>query len=162
RALQPHGPYCLGGLSFGGVVAFEMARQLQQSGEQVALLALIDTWAPVFEGRLLFKEILPADDFNLLTHYIKGIRQFYEQNPARKQELDGLKLSQQIDKVLEQMQGTDLFGNVSHEHARRVLQIHLHSARAMRDFEPQLYDGKITVFRATDVGPESQFVIVHP
>ncbi len=43
RALQPTGPYSLGGYSFGGLVAFEMARQLTASGEAVALLALIDT-----------------------------------------------------------------------------------------------------------------------
>ncbi len=43
RELQPHGPYRLGGACMGGIVAFEMAQQLQASGEKVALLALIDT-----------------------------------------------------------------------------------------------------------------------
>lgn len=42
RRVQPHGPYHLGGYCFGGVVAFEMARQLERSGEKVALLAVID------------------------------------------------------------------------------------------------------------------------
>jgi amino acid adenylation domain-containing protein len=45
RLLQPSGPYCLGGLSFGGAVAYEMARQLAASGETVGLLALLDTYA---------------------------------------------------------------------------------------------------------------------
>ena len=162
RTVQPHGPYYLGGLSFGGVVAFEMARQLRQQGENVALLALIDTWAPLFEGKLLFRQILPPDDFTLLTHYIKGVRHFYEEYPEEKRKLQGLTFSQQIDRVVEQMNDAELFGTVSREHARRVLQIHLHSARAMRDFEPRIYDGKITVFRATDVGPEAHFVITHP
>jgi thioesterase domain-containing protein len=45
RAMQPEGPYLLGGWSFGGVVAFEMARQLKQQG-QVAHVTLVDTWAP--------------------------------------------------------------------------------------------------------------------
>jgi pimeloyl-ACP methyl ester carboxylesterase len=44
RDLQPHGPYYLGGWSFGGAIAFEMARQLQAAGERVAFLALFDTW----------------------------------------------------------------------------------------------------------------------
>jgi aspartate racemase len=43
RTVQAHGPYFLGGQSFGGKVAYEMARQLQQQGEEVALLALFDT-----------------------------------------------------------------------------------------------------------------------
>jgi thioesterase domain-containing protein len=45
RAVYPRGPYALGGLSFGGVVAFEMARQLDAQGSPVALLALLDAAA---------------------------------------------------------------------------------------------------------------------
>jgi thioesterase domain-containing protein/acyl carrier protein len=47
RKVQPSGPYYLGGWSFGGLVAFEMAQQLLSSGHQVALLAILDTLAPV-------------------------------------------------------------------------------------------------------------------
>jgi len=47
RRVQPDGPYFLGGWSFGGLVAFEMAQQLLASGHQVALLAILDTLAPV-------------------------------------------------------------------------------------------------------------------
>jgi thioesterase domain-containing protein len=39
---QPTGPYRLGGWSTGGLVAFEMARQLEEAGEQAALLVLLD------------------------------------------------------------------------------------------------------------------------
>jgi amino acid adenylation domain-containing protein len=42
---QPHGPYSLGGLSFGGIVAFEMARQLRQENREVACLVLLDASA---------------------------------------------------------------------------------------------------------------------
>jgi thioesterase domain-containing protein len=41
--VQPEGPYHLGGISFGGLVAFEMAQQLRAMGQEVALLALLDT-----------------------------------------------------------------------------------------------------------------------
>ncbi len=46
RMVRPKGPYLLGGYSFGGTVAFEMARQLTAQGEQVPLLMLFDTYAP--------------------------------------------------------------------------------------------------------------------
>jgi thioesterase domain-containing protein len=46
RQVQPHGPYALGGLSFGGIVAFEMAQQLLAQGESVTLLALLDAGCP--------------------------------------------------------------------------------------------------------------------
>ena len=43
RSLQPEGPYSLVGFSLGGVVAFEMARQLETAGQEIALLALVDS-----------------------------------------------------------------------------------------------------------------------
>jgi natural product biosynthesis luciferase-like monooxygenase protein/amino acid adenylation domain-containing protein len=42
RAVQPEGPYLLGGWSMGGRVAYEMARQLEARGEEVGLLVVID------------------------------------------------------------------------------------------------------------------------
>lgn len=42
RRHLPHGPYALGGWCASGIVALEMARQLEQSGDQVAFVALID------------------------------------------------------------------------------------------------------------------------
>ena len=44
RGLQPEGPYHLCGWSSGGLIAFEMACQLEQQGESVGMLALIDTY----------------------------------------------------------------------------------------------------------------------
>jgi thioesterase domain-containing protein/acyl carrier protein len=46
KTIQPDGPYFLGGYCFGGTVAFEMAQQLKAQGEQVALIAVIDSYAP--------------------------------------------------------------------------------------------------------------------
>ena len=43
KARQPDGPYYLCGYSFGGLVAFEMARRLRESGDEVALVGLFDT-----------------------------------------------------------------------------------------------------------------------
>lgn len=54
RTLQPHGPYFLGGHSFGGIVAYEMAHQLVAAGENIALLALIDAYGPGYPARLPF------------------------------------------------------------------------------------------------------------
>jgi acyl-CoA synthetase (AMP-forming)/AMP-acid ligase II/thioesterase domain-containing protein/acyl carrier protein len=44
RTHQPAGPYYLGGYSFGGIVAYEMTRQLKAQGEDVAILALLDAY----------------------------------------------------------------------------------------------------------------------
>jgi amino acid adenylation domain-containing protein len=52
REHTPQGPYALGGVSFGGVVAYEMAQQLTRAGEQVSVLALFDTVLPRAKRRL--------------------------------------------------------------------------------------------------------------
>jgi amino acid adenylation domain-containing protein len=46
RGIQESGPYHLLGLSFGGVLAHEIAVQLQAAGEEVALLGIMDTYPP--------------------------------------------------------------------------------------------------------------------
>jgi thioesterase domain-containing protein len=43
---QPSGPFLLGGVCLGGVIAYEIAQQLQARGEAVPLVALIDSYAP--------------------------------------------------------------------------------------------------------------------
>jgi len=51
RRVQPEGPYRIGGYSFGGLVAYEMAQQLEAQQEEVALLALFDTYPGKMESR---------------------------------------------------------------------------------------------------------------
>ncbi len=46
RQAQPQGPYLLGGWSSGGLIAFEMARQLEAAGEAVQSVLMFDTPAP--------------------------------------------------------------------------------------------------------------------
>jgi thioesterase domain-containing protein/acyl carrier protein len=53
QKVQPHGPYMLGGYCMGGTVALEMSQQLKAQGEEVSLLALLDTmnWAKLKPAR---------------------------------------------------------------------------------------------------------------
>jgi amino acid adenylation domain-containing protein len=46
REVQPHGPYLIGGHSYGGVIALKVAQRLKAQGEDVALLAIFDTILP--------------------------------------------------------------------------------------------------------------------
>jgi thioesterase domain-containing protein len=47
RAVQPRGPYRLGGFCNGGLLAYEMARQLGQQGERVEFLGLLNPSPPI-------------------------------------------------------------------------------------------------------------------
>jgi acyl-CoA synthetase (AMP-forming)/AMP-acid ligase II/thioesterase domain-containing protein/acyl carrier protein len=58
RKVQPVGPYYLGGYSFGGRVAFVMAQHLRAAGEDVALLALIDTYSAYGRKKVTLRDWL--------------------------------------------------------------------------------------------------------
>ena len=80
RMLQPRGPYYLGGRSFGGVVAFEIAHQLREEGEEVALVALLDTdpigWLKRFSRRaaLQYRARFLALRIQRHWHNLRGIQ----------------------------------------------------------------------------------------
>jgi thioesterase domain-containing protein/acyl carrier protein len=57
RMAQPKGPYYLGGWCLAGVLAFEMARQLEAQGEEVVLVALFDAANPAYLRRFSKSEV---------------------------------------------------------------------------------------------------------
>ncbi|HSN99809.1 MAG TPA: thioesterase domain-containing protein, partial [Candidatus Nanopelagicales bacterium] len=73
RRNQPRGPYVLGGYSFGGIVAYEVVRQIQRDGGQVSDLLLIDAMMPRTE---VFNSIdtsaLEQDDFSVMALIVTG------------------------------------------------------------------------------------------
>jgi len=83
KTVQPKGPYLLGGYSFGGTVAFEIAQQLQRSGEQILLLIMLDSYfpgTPVHERLRLSRPPSSStpitrfrDDFERHFHRISGL-----------------------------------------------------------------------------------------
>jgi amino acid adenylation domain-containing protein len=52
RRIQPQGPYNIVGGCIGGVIAYEVARQLAMSGQEVERLVLLESWPPDFTGYL--------------------------------------------------------------------------------------------------------------
>ena len=53
REFQPRAPYLIGGRSLGGIIAFEMACQLRSQGQEVGLLALLDSYPVGYHKRSL-------------------------------------------------------------------------------------------------------------
>ena len=75
KQVQPQGPYYLVGHSFGGKVAFELAQQMLRQGDQVALLAVLDTMPFAEKG-------LETGDWNeveALTNFVAVAEQFIGQ-----------------------------------------------------------------------------------
>ena len=56
RSVQPHGPYCLGGLCEGTHIAEQIVLKLESEGEEVGLFAIFDTWVMQHsQNRFLWK-----------------------------------------------------------------------------------------------------------
>jgi thioesterase domain-containing protein len=129
RRQQAHGPYCLGGISFGGVLAFEIAHQLVAAGEEVRVLALFDT-------------VLPRGLTFAATSWVAGhLKRLTKENPW-----------QRIEQRLRRTEapsadkGEGHFGNVE-ELAELRESLYL---KAMQDYDPTIkpFAGKGLLFRA--------------
>ena len=76
--VESEGPYYLLGYSFGGLVAYEMARQLRDGGKQVGVLALFDTPHPRFHENLSTEKLNSARNI-----YLKDRKRKYLSNLRR-------------------------------------------------------------------------------
>ena len=70
KSVQPHGPYLLAGRCNGSSVAFEIAQQLHRNGDEVAMLASIDS-DPPHAGPLELEPGVPHDDY-METAWLRG------------------------------------------------------------------------------------------
>ncbi|QFS52514.1 type I polyketide synthase [Nostoc sphaeroides] len=143
RVVQPHGPYFLGGWSFGGIVAFEMAQQLQQKGQQVAQLILIDSWAPIFD-----RKPLEADSAALLAWFAKDLGgRFGKKLAVTIEDLKFLEPKEQLNYVVAQAKKANIMPeNNGISQIRRLLDLCIINLKAERNYVPQLYPNKIILF----------------
>ena len=75
RTVQPHGPYHLCAFSAGGVIVFEMARQMRRLGEPVAFVGLLDAYGPDYPEYLSSKSLVTYKmSVHLNTLRLHGIR----------------------------------------------------------------------------------------
>jgi thioesterase domain-containing protein len=155
RQLQPRGPYRIGGASFGGMVAFEMARRLRQEGHEVGLVALFDTHGPGYpqfrQGithwhKLFFRhwERLDYHARNLLLLDNRGRIDYLGQKLAKAKHMLRLTIKRSRKRVLRRWH--ELLGNSLPADLVRTQNAILH---ALQSYKPSFYDGEITVFRAT-------------
>ena len=140
RGLQPTGPYYLSGYCGGGIIAFEMARQLCSAGEQVALLTLIDCYSPgpvKSESRLRrWKRGTVAGGWNYLRELVAArVRRDYRRAESWLRVNYHRLKGQTIPYELRDVWLTRMF------------------LRAASRYRPGEYRGPLTLLRATDVEP---------
>jgi len=146
RRMQRHGPYFLGGYCMGGTLAFEVAQQLQAAGEPIALLSLFDTmdWSKILVTfwslryynwqRLVFHaaSFLRLDSAGKIKFFREKILVLRSRIPVYR----GMLLAK--------------FGSGSEaaqSESRLLGQIWQTNDRAVWNYIPQPYPGKVTDFR---------------
>jgi amino acid adenylation domain-containing protein len=156
RAFQPCGPYSLGGYCFGGVVAFEMARRLQQQGETIHFLGLINSSAP--NTRYYEFRWTPPIIFKFLKNIFLRSFYSYRAHPERFHRFLGWK-ARSLAKRLggagsaarasfsqEAVAPEDWIDMSQYsEDERRVWHQHL---RALVRYKPEPYPGRVCLFRS--------------
>jgi myxalamid-type polyketide synthase MxaD len=148
RTVQPQGPYLLGGSSFGGVIALEMARQLEQQGEVVGFLALIDSILPV--GTAISTVL--QDEIQILTGAFKFICYFFnDEFKVTDEELRQVPSAERIDYLL-------TYGSVKNswiasfgrEQAYNFIRVFLSILEINKHYNPTPITQHVTFFRASE------------
>jgi thioesterase domain-containing protein/acyl carrier protein len=143
RTVQPAGPYHLAGWSFGGVVAFEMARRLGPA--EVALLALLDPSTPA-TGTLL-RELPPAARVELFAHDLAALA------GARPPVLDlaGLASEAALRQVLESGRANGLLpAGIELADLSEFFATFWSNVDALADYVPSFYPGRVLLLQAEE------------
>jgi thioesterase domain-containing protein/acyl carrier protein len=145
RTAQAEGPYLLGGWSIGGVVAFEIARQLRDQGEEVTLLALIDSHAPDGSDQEL------PDDLTLLAGLAMDLGLRLDRLPIDREHLQRLAPDDRLAYLLEEAkQARAVPPDLELAQLRRLFDVYRSNARAVMTYCPRPYSGPVTLFAARD------------
>jgi amino acid adenylation domain-containing protein len=138
QTVQPEGPYFLGGSSMGGLLALEMAQQLQAQNQQVAMVILIDAHAPGSRKPLPLRNRLLRNWHHLLQLELK-------QKPSYL--LEKTKIKQKLQKIASKFSPK---GEHSSSPVVEKTLVERANYRAATDYIPQAYSGRVVLLRASE------------
>jgi amino acid adenylation domain-containing protein len=142
RAVQPDGPYLLGGWSMGGLIAYEMTQQLRARGETVELLVLIDSVAPSLRTKL---------DLNDEWTVLNAFAQAHSVSLENLEHNDSLGSDEVLDHVLEQVRASKLIPpDIGISQVRHLLSVFRGNMQAMQDYVSQPLKNRVHLIRAVD------------
>ncbi|PWW54942.1 type I polyketide synthase [Actinokineospora spheciospongiae] len=144
RERQPSGPYRLGGWSFGGCLAYEVARLLTEQGERVDRLVLIDTVLPLPGAD---PADLVLDRFDRFAEHVE--RTYGVALDLPREVLAALDEDEQVDVVMDRLAAVPDLGRgaLRHQYTSYV------DARVGERWRPRPYAGPVLLLRATDPHP---------
>ncbi len=157
REHQSEGPYFLGGVSMGGLIAFEMARQLTEQGQSVGLLAMFDTHGPGYPrllGTGLALRFTLSKLRHRIQHHVGSVRLFESRQEKRAYVVAKAKKAlAQAHRRIKRLSAaialrySALAGSPLPEYLERVGQVNVEAGSA---YEPKPYSGAAVLFRASN------------
>ncbi|HYU33714.1 MAG TPA: amino acid adenylation domain-containing protein [Thermoanaerobaculia bacterium] len=149
REAQPSGPYLLGGWSLGGVIAYEMARQFREAGEEIELLALIDAHVP--KPRPGFGE---HGDLPLWSTFAQNLGLSPEQLPVTAAEVLEMSTEERLALLVDQGRRLRVLPpDVGTEGLGRLFRAFAAHVEAMERYMPRSFDGRLILYRAVGETP---------
>ena len=146
KTVQPHGPYFLGGWSMGGVVAFEIAQQIQMQGEQVGLLALLDSRAPAPAS-----DISEIPELLLMQTFAQDLGLDLKSIKFSESELERLRPDEQLSYLFACARASNILPpDLELDQLQRLYQLFKINRRAMLSYMPQSKQDRITLLRTEE------------
>jgi amino acid adenylation domain-containing protein len=143
RQIQPNGPYHLTGWSFGGTVAFEMARQLRREGIPVERLILLDSPIPM---SMAFNTEDPLAHLLVAARYVHGQGAELDMEALR-----SLPLAAAEDMVGQAIERAGWFPEGGGKRFVVGLSANIEAHwMAQRRYKPEPYDGELIMVRAPE------------
>lgn len=148
KTVHPKGPYLLAGSSYGGNMAVEMAIQLEKKGNQVALVALFDSYPPIsYENQF-------EDNWSFLTAFMSVAELMLgcKLNDILNDELKNCNEDEQWKYILEHLDKL-LPEEVTSDEIPKLFNTWKKHHGELRNHVPQIYSGDITLFKAREKLP---------
>jgi len=162
RALQPAGPYILGGSSYGAIIAFEIAQQLRALGGEVPILALFDPSAPrPFDPGedLEAIEIPEFDDAGHAFGMAVAVARMHGKSDELRLEIEdlrGLRIEKMMQVVLDRVCEIGLAEwDAEVDDLLRYRNAYYGRMRAAHRYRARPYDGNLLYFRALGTSGEA-------
>jgi len=151
RMVLPHGPYFLGGWCLGGIIALEMAQQLQTQGKEVALLAMVQSAHPDYPKFLPKTSGLHRMIYRIITRIDLEVNNLAEIESKERWPHDWKRVKRvtTIARVQVEKMFAKLHLRIPHSRAYALDVLEKAHAMAYENYEPRPYQGLVALFRAS-------------
>jgi amino acid adenylation domain-containing protein/non-ribosomal peptide synthase protein (TIGR01720 family) len=139
---QKQGPYYIGGWSFGGLIAFEIAIQLIANGETIGKIILIDTWIPKYEFFLL-------DRNGLFKLYVNDLQ---KQIGFKSLKIKDTTIAKKLDVLFNELIKQSVLPiNLDRAQFKNFYKVYEKNMKALLSYQPKHIKQKIELIKASEL-----------